>query len=388
MGEPAGSRNQRSPMSEKVVVHAVGDIGLHGSVGKMIRQRGPGYPFELVTPVLDRSDILLGNLEIPFVEGGSSPVFRDVSPEFRAAPEAAAALSHAGFNVVTLANNHMMDFGAGGLRTTMAALESEGIAYAGAGENIEEARRPVVVERGGMRIGLIARAVGRRHAAGPASPGVAPLDESEILESVKRLSDENDALVVSLHFGMIYTDYPRIEDRDLARRIIGAGAAAVIGHHPHLIQGIESYSGRVIAYSLGEFIFDPSAGIVEAVHVAQLRRQRLMLEIVFEGKEVRADPIPVYAGEDCRPVPCEDRTGSEILERLGDISRALLEYDIDFQEHLASRTVSHEMRVAMANLRRGNPLYLVRKLLSIRPRHAAALISEFRRRISGKAAGR
>ena len=360
-------------MSGKVIFSAVGDIGLHGRAGEEIVARGPGWAFAPAAGILGRADILFGNLEIPFSGPEARPARRDISSGFRSEPETAAALRSGGFDVVSLANNHIMDYGAEGLETTIAILEREGILHVGAGMDEAEARRPVVVERNGRRFGITACAMKGTHTAGGGRPGAAPLDDL-VLDGIRSLGERTDTVVVSVHFGKIFTDFPTREDQAAARRMIDAGADAVIGHHSHVVQGIERYGKGIIAYSLGEFIFDPAAGFVEAAQMAGLRRRSMLLEIGFGDTKVEADPVPVVAGEDLRPVPVEGRAREEFLDRLDSISRVLPRYDIDFEGHLAERIVPHETKVALYNLRRGNIMYVLRKLPRMRPGHAVAII--------------
>lgn len=360
-------------MKDTLHISAVGDIGFHGRAGEDIASHGPRYPFEKITSVLSKADIVIGNLEIPFVPEGAQPVRRDISAGFRSHPDAAESLRAAGFDIVSLANNHIMDYGPEGLQTTLDTLDSTGIAHAGAGMNLAGARKPVIVEREGRRLGMLAYAMEGKHTAGSGTPGAAPLDEAVILEDLAQLKDKADVIVVSLHFGMIYTDYPKREQQILARRIIDAGADAVLGHHPHLIQGIESHGHGMIAYSLGEILFDPSSGYVEATQVADLRKQSMILELQVSSEDTTAEVIPVYAGEDLRPAPCGKEMENEILTRLRNISSVLPEYDIDFDRHLSERTTGHEMKVLMSNLRRMNIGYVARKLTRVRFSHIKGL---------------
>ncbi len=360
-------------MKESLHICATGDIGFHGRAGEDIAAHGAQYPFEKISGSLSRADIVIGNLEIPFVPEGARPERRDISPEFRSDPAAAGALRAAGFDIVSLANNHIMDYGIRGLETTLETLDNSGIAHTGAGMNLAEARQPAVIEKEGRRLGMLSYAMKGKHTARSETPGAAPLDEAIILEDIARLKERADDLVVSLHFGMIYTDYPKREHQKLSRKIIDAGANAVLGHHPHLIQGIEDYGDGIIAYSLGEILFDPSSGYVEASHVEDLRRQSMILELIISNEGTVATVLPVCTGEDLRPGLCGEEMENMILTRLQAISSVLPGYDIDFDRHLARRTTGHETRVLMYNLRRLNFGYAVKKLTKLRFSHIRSL---------------
>lgn len=367
-------------MNRPIKIAAVGDIGFHGKTGLDILAHGPGYPFALVSPIMEKSDILFGNLEIPFAPEGEGPARRDISPALRAFPATVDSLAAARFDVVSLANNHIMDYGRAGLELTLSLLDSKKIRHTGAGMTLDEARRPAMVEKDGRRIAFLAYAMKGPHTAGPEKPGAAPGDERLITEDISSLRERCEAVIVSIHFGMMYTDYPKQEDQEMTRRLIDAGAAAVIGHHPHVTQGIESYRQGVIAYSLGEFLFDPSSGFIEARHMKELRRESIILELTVTGEGTEAGPVPVCIGEDLRPGPCDEERNAEIIERIGSISAALSGYDIDFETHLAQRTMGHELKVLLYNLRRFNLGYVIRKLARVRPRHIRALISNLIRK--------
>lgn len=244
--------------SQEVRLAAVGDIMLGRYIGRVMKARGDHYPFEHVTAALKGHDIVFGNLESGFAKDTSAPLFPNKPYNFAAAPGAAAALREAGFTVLDLANNHILDYGRAELDLTRALLRKEGISAFGAGDDLQAARLPAVVAVRGVRVGFLGYGVAHspKVYAGKDRAGIAPVRESYIQEDVRALRKTVDVLVVSYHWGTEYERFPSKGQRDLAHLTIDWGADLVLGHHPHVMQGIEVYKGKPIAYSLGNFVFD------------------------------------------------------------------------------------------------------------------------------------
>lgn len=241
--------------SDDVRVVAVGDIMLGGTATPELVRFGYDYPFANVRDLLHQADVVFGNLEGPLTDRGTAAVKEYVfhSPPQRVAP----ALAHAGFNVVSLANNHSMDYGIDGLRDTIEALQRAGIAHAGAGKDLAAARRPALIQVGGVRVAVLAYSLTfpEEFWASAVRPGTAFGHESQVRADVAAARKIADVVLVSFHWGRERTVELRDYQRKLGHAAIDAGAAAVIGHHPHVLQGIERYRGGVILYSLGNFVF-------------------------------------------------------------------------------------------------------------------------------------
>ncbi|MCS6829927.1 MAG: CapA family protein [bacterium] len=268
--EPGTNTTMSEPgisASSPATVMVTGDIMLVLGMARLLRQHGAGYPFQKVHPLLTRADVLIGNLEAPFTARDTPTPYKSVNSVrarrdyiLRADPCWAQSLSFAGFDAVGLANNHLMDYQAGGLYDTMRILDNLGIAYAGAGRNLQEARRPATLTRKGLRIALLSYScilpVGS--AATAVRAGIAPARgsgaEEIIREDIRRARQAADLVLVSVHWGKQFSHYPDRTQRRLGRLFIDWGADVVVGHHPHVLQGIEVYRGKVIAYSLGDFV--------------------------------------------------------------------------------------------------------------------------------------
>ncbi|HTY08595.1 MAG TPA: CapA family protein [Candidatus Edwardsbacteria bacterium] len=238
----------------KVTIAAVGDVMLGGSMTTTVKERGAGYTFERTAGLLRAADIAICNLEAPF--GTKGKPFRKRFT-FLVPPIYAGALKDAGFDVVAMANNHMMDFGPQPLATTLAALDSLGIGHSGAGMDLAAARAPALVERNGARVAFLSysRVHPTQFWAGRKRPGTAPAVEPEVIADIKAAKLRARLVVVSFHWGAELMDHPKDYQVRLAHAAIDAGADLVLGSHPHVLQGLELYRGRLIAYSLGNFAF-------------------------------------------------------------------------------------------------------------------------------------
>jgi len=246
------------PWAGEISLVAAGDIMLDRDVKKVGLERGWEYIFAEAAPALREADLSFANLESPLGDRG-----RFINM-FQAPPEAVEGLAFAGLDVVSLANNHALDYHHEGLLETMRLLREYGIDWVGAGRSLEEARAPLIREAAGVKIGFLAYTeMWFVYAREPISwratadePGVAPAEIDLIVEDVQRLRSQVDVVVVSMHWGKEYVHEPTEEQKRLARAAVDAGADLVLGHHPHVLQGLEFYQGGVIAYSLGNFVFD------------------------------------------------------------------------------------------------------------------------------------
>lgn len=241
------------PLDSNVVLRFAGDLLLAGSYESFARDSG-GLAFQDFD-LFHSDDITVVNNECPITSRG---VKVPKPYNFRMRPSYAKVLPEAGIEIVNLANNHIFDYGEEGLFDTISYLDSLGVHHIGAGRNASEAREPVIMRLKGRRVAFLGYYGGgeapmaRRHV-----PGVASRDLRVIRYDIQKLKERDSVnfIVVSLHWGTEKATIPDSDQTDFARRIIDAGADAVIGHHPHVLQGIERYKNGVIAYSLGNFVF-------------------------------------------------------------------------------------------------------------------------------------
>jgi poly-gamma-glutamate capsule biosynthesis protein CapA/YwtB (metallophosphatase superfamily) len=294
--------------NELVELVAVGDIMLSRTVEERMEVFGKEYPFQVVTDLLRGADLAIGNLESPFsVEG--DPIEKRFT--FRAHPRYADAVVWAGFDVLSLANNHLLDFGEQSLVETIEALRSRGIDYVGAGLSYEEAHRPLVREVKGQRIAFLAYAASRWKGSPevPTEEQIAFADPAIIRQDVARAREQADLVVVIMHLGTEYQQYPDEEQLAVSRAATEAGASLVIGHHPHVVQGTEEYGGGFIVYSLGNFVFD--------MDVAEGVREGAILRVFLGGRGVEAaEMIPVSIVDDVQPQFLRGEGGLPVVERV------------------------------------------------------------------------
>ncbi len=252
-----------SPTPSYVVeLAAVGDIMLARGIGGLIYVNGIGAPFSGsgVQAALSSADLALGNLECALTLRGTP---EPKAYTFAAPPEGAQSLAWAGFDLVTLGNNHILDYGPDGLEDTLSALDGAGVLHLGAGMDSAAAAAPLIVERNGLRIAFLAYVdvpIGNYdyHAweASADRPGIVWGRTGTVRAAVQSAREQADLVVVLLHFGYEGVDYASPEQEALAQTAIDAGAALVIGSHSHVLQPVVEYHGGLIAYSLGNFVFD------------------------------------------------------------------------------------------------------------------------------------
>jgi poly-gamma-glutamate synthesis protein (capsule biosynthesis protein) len=242
---------------EKISLVAVGDISLGGAVDQKFACRDI---FEFVKDELSSSDVSIGNLECVLGKKG------------RPTRTYTHLRAHSGwvkhlkiFKILNLANNHIMDFGKEGIDETISLLRKENILTIGAGGSYQQALRPIVLEIKSIRIGFLgfvydesmlfsnlvrARSLRR---AGPAR-----YNEFDVLNLIQKLKKKTHLVIVSIHWGRENVDFPSLQQRLLAQKLIANGVDIILGHHPHEAQGVEKFANGLVFYSLGNCIFDPA----------------------------------------------------------------------------------------------------------------------------------
>lgn len=209
---------------------------------------------------ISRADIFMANEEFPFSDGGTAAKGKQFT--FRSPTANVSIMNEIGVDIVSLANNHSLDFGTDALVDTCTALDGAGIKYAGAGPDMDRAKQLQTFEAGGKTIGFLAASRVYPEAswvAGSQKPGmVSGYDPAILLEEVRKAREACDYLVVYMHWGIERDEKPQDYQRALGKKLIDAGADLVMGSHPHVLQGVEYYNGKPICYSMGNFIFGSS----------------------------------------------------------------------------------------------------------------------------------
>lgn len=240
--------------SPTVTLAFVGDVMLAERPGQLIRRGGD--PFKYVAPRLAQADVRIGNLECVIATTGTPD---DKPYTFRAHPRTLPLLKKH-LDAVSLANNHSGDFGHVAFAEMLQRLERAGLPYFGGGRNLAAAHRPLVIERKGLRIALLGydEFFPRHFEAGEGHPGVAWSEDAHVVADIRAAREQHraDLVIPFMHWGEEHRPLANDRQRELARLMIDAGADAVVGTHPHVVQDVETYRGRPIVYSLGNFVFD------------------------------------------------------------------------------------------------------------------------------------
>ncbi len=283
-----GQETAEPPRPRDLTLLFVGDVMLSRGVGTKMAAKGDWtHPFLKTSETLRAADLTFGNLECPVSDVGRN---RHHLYSFRADPRALEGLTFAGFDVMSVANNHMYDWGPEALLDTLKRLREAGIQPVGAGADDLRAHYPLVVELEGVRLAFLAYVNVEPKAATAASnkPGVAWLDAERVLADIRFARPLADLVIVCLHWGIEYATRPQPEQVEFAHQMIDAGADLIVGGHPHVVQPLEQYRERWIAYSLGNFVFDQKA---PATH------RGIMLQVTVSDREIASvAPVPISIG--------------------------------------------------------------------------------------------
>jgi hypothetical protein len=265
----SGSGSQGAPKDAgddwetgEITLLFAGDIYLSDHVLNAYDQAGgiAGVLDEGLRDEIAAADLFIANQEFPFSDRGAPAADKQFT--FRLPPARLTVLEQMGVDLVTLANNHTLDYGQDALLDTCALLDGAGIVRIGAGADISEAARAKILEVKGKRIGFLAASrvyPDGSWAASDTRPGVmSAYDPAMLLEAIRTLRPACDYLVVYVHWGIERNTSPEAYQTETGRQYIDAGADLVVGSHPHVLQGIEYYKGKPILYSLGNFVFGSS----------------------------------------------------------------------------------------------------------------------------------
>ncbi len=286
---PPADSSIASPTStahDTLILGATGDIMLGSWLIEVLNEQGADYPFGEVLPLLQSTDLLVGNLESPFLGDTTGVVRAEKTYTFAVPPGIVETLTAGGFDLVGLANNHILDFGSAGLFETWSVLDSAGIAHAGTGRTKEEAHRHTTIERQGSRVAFLAysHTFPEEFWATADRPGTAHASDEGLAREVKRAGEDADLVVVMFHWGGELLGEPRDYQKILAHIAIDNGADLIIGHHPHTLQPLEWYRGRLIAYSLGNFVFGSFTSTAKGA---------VLLVRFVEGRPIEAELHPI-----------------------------------------------------------------------------------------------
>jgi poly-gamma-glutamate capsule biosynthesis protein CapA/YwtB (metallophosphatase superfamily) len=292
-----------------------GDVNLGRTVGQELLRGNTEFPFRYVRDTLSRGDVVFVNLESQLSDQDGETQHPKYNLIFTGPPPGATVLKQANVSVVSTANNHAFDYGMKALRETIVRLQAGEVQFVGTSFDSVPGATPAIVERQGIRVGFLAY-TGFVNLKGAWIGRIALFDSLRACRDIQDLRPKVDFIVVSYHGGVEYTDIPSAALRRDFRSLVDAGADLVVGHHPHYVQGIESYRNKLIFYSLGNFVFyQPQRELARlglGVDVTLVRRGG---SVTAEGARL----LPLRAGLQ----PIFDLTGEEgdaFLKRLRKLS--------------------------------------------------------------------
>lgn len=283
-----------------------------------------------IKAAIGEHDFLVGNLECCLVDENCS---EEALAQPMAVPAAAAGtfLRNIGFSDLCLANNHSMDCGSAAVAVTRECLASHGMRGFGAGGDLSEAEAPVFAERSGRKVAFLGACDRSEYYASDGRAGIAPLQKSRLGERVRMTAAQADLVVVMLHADLEFSDVPGRWRQRLSRWLIEQGAHMVIQHHPHVLQGIETYRGGVIAYSLGNFIFRLHGNRYQQHRPGVFDSLALIVDVDLRGEKpgLAHRVVPLRIGHDHLPEPVTGPACDEALRRV----EALSSFVADRNEH-------------------------------------------------------
>lgn|GEM_PF-653289 len=301
----------QNPTQARVSLCAVGDILLDRGIRASIQSNSVDYPFKHVSEFINDFDLAFCNLECPVSAVGQSTgkIYC-----FRADTSYFSGVQDAGFNLFSLANNHIIDWGEKACLDTKQLIEKNNLYVVGAGKDQAEAQAPLSIKMNGLKFAFLASVgIPLKDMIWPISKsGPAQANLEQLVELILKIRQTVDYIVVSLHWGTEYEHLPRSHQVIWAHTLINAGADLIIGHHPHVLQSIEYYNNRVILYSLGNFIFDQHK---------LYQRQSGVFSCIF--KKGRIDSIcfhPVLL-QDFQPRLAQDTVFELIAQKINVISK-------------------------------------------------------------------
>ncbi|SHO49795.1 CapA family protein [Anaerocolumna xylanovorans] len=320
--EPAPSATPAPADTEEekdINLFFAGDIYLSDAVAGIYKKQGiEGIVDNKLLAAMKDADIAMVNQEFTFSNRGKAA--EDKQYTFRVNPDYVTAFQDMGIDIVTLANNHSMDFGTTALKDSFSTLSAAGISYVGAGNNLSEARNIHYAKEHGKTLAFLAASrvipVPEWNATGSKAGMLTTYDPAFLLEDIKTAKENSDYVIVYLHWGIERDEKPKDYQRNLARQYIDAGADMVIGSHPHVLQGVEYYNGKPIIYSLGNYIF-----------YSNIKSTAVLKVTLDEKLDAKIQLLPAYAANGKTQLIDNPEKIREFYEYMKSIS-----FDVSFEE--------------------------------------------------------
>jgi gamma-polyglutamate biosynthesis protein CapA len=353
---------------EPIRLIAVGDICpgdlvcLGFGTGTLMRSRGPYFALERARALLREGDVVLGNLEGVLSNHGADPSNID-SMEFRGVPEFAHALRDAGFNVMTVANNHVGDYGPEGIADTVNNLKSAGVHVLGLRDKNRTAT-PLIQEIKGLRIGWLSYTWHFSRNRAQDTELLSLTKGHEVPAEIAALRREVDFLIVTPHWGAELVSLPPQSVFKHAHAMADAGADLILGHHPHVLQGMERRGKCLIVYSLGDFLFDD--------WLPWLTETALFRCTIEEGEVRNPEFVPLKINRNFQPQPATKAQSRRILRRIERSTRAINDPKLAWlrdetrtwkrEAKMKRRLVASQILFLAANIGRLGPRFAYQKL--------------------------
>ena len=358
---------------------SVGDISFRGR-----RETNPeSLPFRQVQFLFSKYNLVVANLESPLVTEKAIPV--EGKCTLHGAPGWAEVLKECGVGLVSISNNHLMDYGEEGLQRTLQALDDAGIVHVGAGMDIKAACAPAFMDIADKTFAFLGRSnvvVSSPCYAGYGKPGVAWFDEDETIKAIQHGRSQADYVVLLLHWGIEHYNYPTPLQRTVASKLISAGADLILGHHPHVVQGEERIGSGLVSYSSGNFLFDEffwnyiAADGYERTSESTLsgkNREGLMLAVTFDDNgQLNTNPFFSRITDDACVVPDDS---AERIREYGKLCDGLQRQGYSILWKLYSLKLEWDLRLK----HQYSPMVVMKKIHKLRPRHFRELAVRLKR---------
>lgn len=309
---------QPSSIEPIINLTAVGDLMMSSWIIDVVQENGIDFPFDSTRQFIESADVAIANLEAPLTS--SEERFEDKKYTFKVPSDFVYGIANAGFDVVTMANNHIVDFGCEGILDSFAALEGAGLFHCGAGRNRDEACAPTIVDVNGVKVAFLGFSMTYPDDFWATSTrcGTCYPTEELLYNVITKAEELADLTVVSFHWGAEKYDTPREYQKKFGHLAIDFGADLVLGHHPHVLQGLELYQGKLIAYSLGNYVFASYSNSARTSMVlqAQLDQNGLLFAKVI--------PINVHNHSiNFQPVALKGKSRQNVIYELNEFSLPL-----------------------------------------------------------------
>lgn len=350
-------------------INFIGDIQLSSTIGTAIEDKRIN-PFHKVVHELKNADITIGNLEFPASKERIEE-FTSSYSHLAVRPENLEALRDTGITHLSLANNHILDWGIEGIKVTQSILCDLEIKHFGAGFDEKEANREFLGNVCGINLALLSFCKSGYFSAKGKRAGAAELNIKNIVKKISGLRNYVDLVIVLLHWGTEFSFYPDPKQISQAHKIIDAGADAIVGHHPHVLQGWETHKGKPIFYSIGSFLYDPLSETVPSDKVLKERRTSIILRLSLnEKKTLDTEIIPTFIDEKLNLSILHGKNKAEVLRWLQEISAPILRGDSSMFYGNVLRNIGEREIVTVKKLWKENGIrFILERLPYLRIRH-------------------